>query len=130
VLFRSVLRGIGRLREPARVRAWLFGIARRAVMDRLRSQYARPALDEDADLEALAACETTDDSDSALEILHHELGRLPLLEREALTLFYLRELRLAEIAELLAVPIGTVKSRLFRGRRMLRHQLQAEGVSS
>ena len=37
-----VLRGIGALREPAKLRPWLFGIARRVAMDRLRFEYARP----------------------------------------------------------------------------------------
>src|SRR6188768_2354444 len=44
-----VLRGIARLREPGLLRAWLFGIARRAAMDRLRRLYATPELVE-ADL--------------------------------------------------------------------------------
>src|SRR5262245_56034891 len=35
-----VLRGIASLRDPARLRPWLFGIARRVAMDRLRAQYA------------------------------------------------------------------------------------------
>ena len=40
-----VLQGIGRLQEPAKLRAWLFGIAHRRVMDRLREQYAAPVTD-------------------------------------------------------------------------------------
>jgi RNA polymerase sigma-70 factor (ECF subfamily) len=44
---------------------------------------------------------------------------LPIVQ-EVLTLFYLRELSLEEVAELLEVPVGTVKSRLFRARRLTR----------
>ena len=40
-----------------------------------------------------------------------------------LSLFYLEELSLDEVARALAVPVGTVKSRLFRARHSLRHQL-------
>jgi DNA-directed RNA polymerase specialized sigma24 family protein len=50
--------------------------------------------------------------------------KLPIVEREALTLFYLRELSLEQVAEVLAVPVGTVKSRLFRARRMVRPELK------
>ena len=120
-----VLRGIARLRDPGRLRAWLFGIARRAVMDRLRHEYAAPEV-VDTDLTELAAAEDADDHGNDLALLHRELAQLPVLEREALTLFYLRELSLGEIAALLAVPVGTVKSRLFRARRTLRDQLQRE----
>lgn len=61
--------------------------------------------------------------------MRREIDRLPLLEREALTLFYLRELSLADVAQVLDVPIGTVKSRLFRARHLLRQQLDLEGAA-
>jgi RNA polymerase sigma factor (sigma-70 family) len=121
-----VLRGIHRLRDRARLRAWLFGIARRALMDRLRAQYAAPAV-ADVDVATIAA-----DDDPALaddlEALQQELERLPVIEREVLTLFYLKELSLAEIADVLGVPAGTVKSRLFRARRLLRAEMDGQGA--
>ena len=120
-----VVRGISRLREPARLRAWLFGIARRAAMDRLRQQYAAPPLVE-AELADLPAGEEIADAGEDVTVLLRELDLLPVVEREALTLFYLRELSLAEIAGVLAIPVGTVKSRLFRARRLLREQIQSK----
>jgi RNA polymerase sigma-70 factor (ECF subfamily) len=51
------------------------------------------------------------------------IGRIPPDFREVVLLSDLEGLSYAEIAELLAVPIGTVKSRLFRGRRMLQESL-------
>lgn len=122
-----VVRGIARLRDRSRFRAWLFGIARRALMDRLRARYAAPdhvALD---DREPADAAEP-DGLDQALDAMHEELARLPLLEREVLVLFYLRELTLTELADVLAVPPGTVKSRLFRARKLLRQQLIEKGI--
>jgi RNA polymerase sigma-70 factor (ECF subfamily) len=47
-----------------------------------------------------------------------------------LTLFYLRELSLQEIAQALEIPVGTVKSRLHRARRMLRRELTGKGDDS
>ena len=120
-----VLRGITRLRDGSKLRAWLFGIARRTLMDRLRDQYARTRavdLDVDIDVEEIPT-EPAGDEIDGLDALDRALEQLPLLEREAVTLFYLRELSLNEIAEALKVPAGTVKSRLFRGRRLLRQRM-------
>lgn len=122
-----VLRGIGRLRDGSRLRPWLFGIARRALMDRLRYRYAAP-FSSDTDVADLAADQTSDFLEEEIGDMEHELLRLPAIEREVLTLFYLRELSLAEVAEVLDVPVGTVKSRLFRARRLLRHGLNSEGT--
>ena len=117
----KVLRGIAGLREPARLRPWLFGIARRVAMDRLRRQYARP-IDPDSALEDIAAPDTDAELAADLAALESRLEALPMRERETLALFYLRELSIEEIAALLAVPAGTVKSRLFRARNLLRQE--------
>lgn len=114
-----VLRGVGRLREPASLRAWLFGIARRVLMDRLRMQYAEPST-VDADDAQLAAPDMGDDIEGQLDLMRGAMERLPATEREVLTLFYLCELSLVDVASVLGVPVGTVKSRLFRARQMLR----------
>jgi len=121
------LRGIGRLRDGSKLRPWLFGIARRALMDRLRQQYATRG-DSDVDVEALPAGAFSDDSRDEMTAMEDELARLPVIEREVLTLFYLREMSLAEVAEVLDVPVGTVKSRLFRARQLLRRGLNPEGI--
>jgi RNA polymerase sigma factor (sigma-70 family) len=122
-----VLRGIHQLRDGTKLRPWLFGIARRTLMDRLRAQYATPALDDIAVIE-LPAREDPDDTETDLAAVERELARLPLIEQEVLTLFYLRELSLHEVADVLAVPIGTVKSRLFRARKLLRQEVERTRV--
>ncbi len=60
------------------------------------------------------------------EQVHHALEQLPLLQREALTLFFLQELTLDEIAVLLGVPIGTVKSRLHYAKQAM-HKILSQG---
>src|SRR5262245_21389886 len=91
-----VQRGIGGLRDPARLRPWLFGIAHRTWIDTLRKKYAIVV----ADIEEAGQQELPDPEgrEEELATLEHELSRLPPIEREALTLFYLRELSLQEIA--------------------------------
>jgi len=122
-----VLRGIVRLRDHERLRAWLFGIARRVVMDRLRDAYAAPAI-EAIDLSTIASEEDTRDLELEISALHEELEQLPVIEREVLALFYLQELSLKDLADVLGVPVGTVKSRLFRARNLLRKQLTMKGI--
>jgi RNA polymerase sigma-70 factor (ECF subfamily) len=124
-----VLQGIGRLQDPAKLRAWLFGIAHRRLMDRLRDRYASPI---DADADADAALDVRPDAapepDGLLagRDLERGLARLPPAERDVLSLFYLEELSLADVARVLAVPVGTVKSRLFRARHLLRQQFTGD----
>lgn len=121
-----VIRGISRLRDAAKWRAWLFGIARRVLMDRLRAQYAMP-LAVETELADVPVDDTGVDPEVLSTALHDELAKLPLVEREVLTLFYLRELSLGEVADILGIPLGTVKSRLFRARQLLRRELEARG---
>lgn len=120
-----VIRGLPRLRDGARLRAWLFGIARRTLMDHLRHEYARsPMVDVDVDE---IASDTPGGQETDLHELERALGELPMIEREVLTLFYLQELSLIEVAEALNVPVGTIKSRLFRAKRLLRQAMTTRG---
>jgi RNA polymerase sigma-70 factor (ECF subfamily) len=122
------VQGMGRLRDAAQFRPWLFGIAHRTFMDRLRARYAMP-VDSGVDLDALSAADDSgadEDLDRALTL---GLASLPIVEREVLTLFYLEELSLADIAAALGIPVGTVKSRLFRARALLRKHILIEESS-
>ncbi len=121
-----VLRGLPALRDPSKFRPWLFGIARRVLMDRLRLHYMEPRFD---DLDASDLPDHADDGhEEDVSAMTDELAALPRVEREVLELFYLEELTLAEVAEVTAVPIGTVKSRLHRARQMMREALTRKGV--
>lgn len=119
-----VFRGIGRLRDPQRFRSWLFGIAHRAFADRLRQRYAALPL---ADTNADTAIDETARDHETLDCVERGLASIPPAEREILTLFYLQELSIAEIAEALSIAPGTVKSRLHRARHALREALDEVG---
>lgn len=112
----AVVRGLPRLKEPERFAAWLFTIARRSVVNQLRQRYAeQPHVDVD---------EEPDPADHVVERVdvRRLLGGVPVMEREVLVLFHLEDLSLEECAEVLGVPVGTVKSRLYRARRLLREE--------
>ena len=124
----KILRGIDRLRQPERLVPWMFSIARISVLDRLRGRYAESVevpLGEELPAEESEPIIEIGES----ELLHDALEDLPLIEREALALFYLRELSLNEVAVVLEIPVGTVKSRLHRARTLLRKKLEQRGVT-
>ena len=126
-----VLRALPRLRDPSSLRAWLFGIARRTVMDRLRQRYAGPeelSLDSGSIDDAATDDDLPEITDEDLGRMHDALARMPLIERDVLVLFYLQELTVSQLADVLDVPVGTVKSRLFRARQMLRRELTQSGT--
>ena len=122
-----VIRGIPQLRDGSKLRAWLFGIARRTLMDRLRQEYAQsPRVDIDVD--EIAADGSAGEDAEDLQELERALALLPIIERGVVTLFYLQEFSLNEVAEALKVPVGTIKSSLFRAKRLLRQAMTARGV--
>jgi RNA polymerase sigma-70 factor (ECF subfamily) len=100
-------------------RAWLASILRRRVVDRWRRRdLTRGAQPEFADQIAVAgedplAGDYTDE-------MQHALDRLPVELRDTLLLVVVGELTHQEVADLLKIPLGTVLSRVSRGRVQLR----------
>ena len=124
----SAFRGIGGLKQDARLAPWLYTIARRAAMNHYRGRFAR---NEAMAADVLDSDEVADENDDRLELenaelVHFGLGRLELHDREILTLYFLDDLTIAEIAAVLEIPSGTVKSRLSKARRELRRVLTQE----
>lgn len=114
-----VLKGLPRLRTPSAIAPWLFRIARAAVMTRLRYRYREPSALDTWDGEDESVVDPLQWTDLIRRL--HQLGEP---ERDVLTLFYLEEMTMADIAVVMEVPEGTVKSRLHRARRQLRMLMQ------
>jgi RNA polymerase sigma-70 factor, ECF subfamily len=114
------------LRDPTRFRSWLVRIAFRLALDRWRStkrreqretKWARPF--------EQAVPPTAEEVSNAFRLrLEKAMGELPEKSRLVLLLAAIEGYTLAEVAEMLAVPIGTVKSRLFFARKQLAEKLQ------
>ena len=58
-------------------------------------------------------------------MLHQHVDALPVLYRTIVTLYHLEEMKYAEIGQIMELPEGTVKSYLFRARKMLKEKLLA-----
>lgn len=123
-------RKAGDLRDPSKIKSWLFTTLYREFL-RVRRRSATVASYEPELLEAEAPAVTPDvarslDGQQAIETLDavDEVYRLPL------TLFYVDDLSYKEIADILNIPIGTVMSRLSRGKSQLKAALSQRKRSS
>ena len=118
-----------RFRGQARFRTWLYRIVSNLCYTRLpRLVRDLEALDEGAAEEMSG--ETQEDPLAVLQIeerrarLHTEIDRLPESQRLIVLMRYREELAYEEIAEILGIPLGTVKIGLFRARQHLRAALK------
>lgn len=122
----KVVQSMGRLRQPEHLPAWLYRIARTTVADRLREQYRRGVAEP---IDDVAGSNDANEHLAIAEAVEIGLDQLAGEEREVVVLYYLEELPIADVALICNVPEGTIKSRLYRARRIMRRTLNAEGVT-
>jgi RNA polymerase sigma-70 factor, ECF subfamily len=122
--FLDAQRKLDTLREPDKVRAWLFMIVRNLYRRRIRDRVTHGEVALEVLVEPVGEERVEQSLDS--QSLQQVLNSLPEEFRSVLLLFYFRELSYREIAEQLNVPIGTVMSRLSRGKQQLRERLSPE----
>jgi RNA polymerase sigma-70 factor (ECF subfamily) len=104
------------LRPDSRLESWMFGIMRNAWIDEVRARVRRDRVF--APEEAAANVGGTDDAVNTLAI-QSAMQRLPEEQRMAIGLVLVEGLSYKEAAEVMEVPIGTLTSRLARGREAL-----------
>jgi RNA polymerase sigma factor (sigma-70 family) len=114
--FLAVLRGAERYEPRALVRTYLYAIALKLLYAARRKREAAPFVAD------IASAPRADDS----LWVRQALARLETEEREILMLREYEQLSYGEIAELLRIPLNTVRSRLFRSRMALRSYLEPE----
>ncbi len=133
--FFKAYRHLGTFKQEARFSSWLYQIALNLCRDRLRRRRGRTivSLDEVDD----GGRAIVESGPSPFEILEgRDLGRrvaaavaaLPEEQREVIVLKEYQGLTFLEIAQVLDVPISTVKTRLYRGLVLLRARLEREGI--
>jgi len=111
------------LRDPSKVKTWLFTTLHRQFLDTRRKQrrFQHDHLDEERD--DLPLIEQTTEQQIDAKIVLDALARLSETYRAPLSLFYLGEHSYHEIAEILGIPVGTVQSRISRGKVQLQRIL-------
>jgi len=114
--------------QPGSFEGWLWRITRNAFLDDIRRQKRRPTtpLPEEPDRMRTAAAPAADVALAQIRLgedVQDALLALPYEFREAVVLCDVVGLSYDEIAETAMVPVGTVRSRIHRGRRLLRDRL-------
>jgi RNA polymerase sigma-70 factor (ECF subfamily) len=121
-------------RERASVRSWLLGIVHNRAIDSIRSHtvHARRQAPGARAGEQLVASERTDVDVARREeaaLVQAALSELPPEQRQVLDLAYFGGFTHAEIADMLEMPLGTVKGRTRLGLEKLRVNLERQGVA-
>jgi len=118
------LRKLSLFRRGTDLRAWLFAVMHNVYVNQVRTSVNRRALAPESTSEEPAQA-TVDDS-ASMRDLSNALERLAPEQREVILLVGLEQLSYEEAARVLEVPIGTVMSRLARGRERLRALMAGE----
>jgi RNA polymerase sigma-70 factor (ECF subfamily) len=125
-----VLKNLHRFDSRYRFSTWLFTIAKRLYLN--LSQKLGPAYDTDVvEVSPVAGCgpgmlaARAETMDNARHLIDAALTALPTQQREIMLLFHQQNWPIAEIAEHLGMPQGTIKSHLHRGRNRMRRCIEA-----
>jgi RNA polymerase sigma-70 factor (ECF subfamily) len=131
--YTKALRGFSSFQAGTNFRAWMYRILRNSFLSSRTGLKTMVAIDGETDEQLLPAENATPESILIAQadrgLVQQALAELPVPAREILLLCEVEEMSYQEIAETLAIPIGTVMSRLFRARKALRDLLrdQSEG---
>jgi RNA polymerase sigma-70 factor (ECF subfamily) len=127
--FLAVIRAAAHYRAEGRFQAWLMRIVRNRCLDRIEAEKRSPVA---ADPEIVSAVEAQTRTPSPFEntsrnerevLARRAIATLPERQREALTLFVFEDMRYEDIAQVLELPVGTVKTLLHRGRASLARRI-------
>jgi RNA polymerase sigma-70 factor (ECF subfamily) len=127
----KALKGFGSFQQGTNFRAWIFRILRNTFLTSrtgLKASQTVSLDDEEDDSLTPVTAETPDSlllANAGQQVIQTALEQLPLPFREVVLLCDVEEMSYQEIADTLAIPIGTVMSRLSRGRKAMRKALDA-----
>lgn len=111
-------------RPESRLDSWMFGIMKNAWIDEIRARRRRGKVHAPEEAGQNVGDRSAEDRDTALSV-QAAMARLPEEQRLAVALVLIEGLSYKEAAEALGIPIGTLTSRLARGREALQAMLAA-----
>lgn len=126
----AIARGLQRLQDPTRFPGWAHRIVGNKCRDAIRKLQRRRKMKDDVAqeprVESVQPVSMASDADPRLATLRSAMAELPDDRRTLLSLFYLEQMSVEQIAVAMDLPAGTVKSRLFYSRRKLRDAIKQE----
>lgn len=131
--FLEAVKGIDGFRAESELTTWLYGIAAKLVINYFcRSPRWNHQWETDEALEFLCSPDEGPDSQinskQVVTRLQEHLAALPAEMRETALAVAVDDLSYPEAAELMQIPVGTVRSRIFRARSILRERMAADGI--
>ncbi|MGK7931482.1 MAG: sigma-70 family RNA polymerase sigma factor [Microcystaceae cyanobacterium] len=131
-VFLRVWKSLPKLREASYFSTWLYRITWNVATDERRKYARQPKMVEDESQLHQAPSVTTQTPDLMRlhyqELIQQGLQKLNLEHRAVMVLHDLEDIPQKEVADILQLPLGTVKSRLFYARKQLKQYLQDQGV--
>ena len=131
--FLAAWMGLPSFRGEARFATWLYRIAYNCALKQLerrkRERYLRAAIEAEQILEEMNKQKQAEDIlelRARQAIMREQFLQLPTKYRIVLTLRHLHEMTYEEMADILTLPIGTIKTHLFRARHLLKERLLAQ----
>jgi len=130
--YMKALRGFSSFKQGTNFRAWMYKILRNTFLTSQAGLKASASLPLDGEEDQVAEPAATETPESVLlaraeqETIQQALDELPVKFREIILLCDSEEMSYQEIGETLAIPMGTVMSRLSRARKAMRHLLTAK----
>ncbi|MBS1536578.1 MAG: sigma-70 family RNA polymerase sigma factor [Bacteroidetes bacterium] len=129
--FLRVFRSLGSFEGKANFATWFYRIVYNVCASALekRGNISFTSLGEDINNVELQIASKATSPDELMEesednnVIYREIERLPVEYSSVLTLFFVQQMRYDEITAITGMPLGTVKTRLFRGRLMLREAI-------
>jgi len=124
-----VFGNIRRLKDPGSLRPWLYRVTHGIAVDHIRVEVSRERVgDVHAELsqDNVEPGFSQDDADA----IHEGLDQLELKHREVLVLHFLEDFSVAEVAQVIGCPEGTIKSRIHHAKKAIREILMRGGYGT
>ena len=113
----AVFKSICKLNDPRKFGAWIYQITRHKAISSIRKEQRQTLVSNDQMADTLGEVDDCLILQERAESVHQCLSQLSWDQREVMTLYFMEDFTIREIAQITAAPEGTVKSRLYHAKK-------------